>query len=705
MKCKTCGTEVSKFARVCSNCGTAIHVTVKYDYLDSLAKKGTTKKKKQDRKVSANEPVLPNASKDGMLEEEIEEKVPFLAILKKKKRVVCALVCGMLILSVVGMRFLLTRSLVLGSELYFYISGESLMCYDEKTETTKALAKGEYASIHLFSRLIAGNSSWKDLIYSVTPDSNHMVYFGNNDTDGNIITDFSISSTLGWGFHLYCIEMGSQSKPVQISSSVTSYQILNDRYVLYSKTNDSGNTYIYDLEQKISIPLYLTEVIQAISEDGNYVLYGGEESLKIAQLPTLEDKMEISKSAVSSCKASKDLKTIVYLTTTGELHVLTDFKKDELIATQVLEYNPLFSEGEFEVYYTKGESTFYSIYDLVNDDLYEIDRNMVEPVLEEGEDSLDPEYRVEKEAYGNKKNRDEKRELMKNSYFLEKGNTLYYYQDGSSKRILDGVVEVNCIPNSSDVASLNAFLPICEVESNTGMEKIDITWEEDIYEIEEKLNQQNVRDGRISHKYLLQGEERIDLGDCYVFANNKEEQYVSIATMKSVGGEYQLNGVKQVSYGKESFGEYIVNQETIPYGHEVELIDAAGIILYNESFHSGVYYNEKGSIVLEGYLNGSGKKAENDNTLYYMAKDRDGTSLYRLEGETISKVAEQVGGFYPVDSKEVFVLCKDQESEEGILYHYNKDGEREEISNHVNLISGVNYYEKEMDSGNMYSLD
>lgn len=684
MRCKTCGTEVSKFARACTNCGTPIHVAAKHDYMDSLDKKGIKGGKEQEKKhekeqgnkKSEKEPVLPQTSKGYKSKEEREQKFPFLSVLRQKKRVVCVLVCGMLILSMVGVRFLLTRSLVLGSDLFFYISGENLMCYDEKTEVTKALAKGKYTSNDSFNRVFKWYSSWKDKIYSVTSDGNYMVYLGDSDADS--ISDLPLSSTISYGFQLYCAKMGSQSKPVYISSGVTYFDIVNDRYVLYSKINDSVYAYIYDLEQQISIPLSLTENIELISEDGNYILYGGEDSLQIAQLPTLENKIVISKSGVSSCKASKDLKTIVYLTIEGELHILTDFKKDEIIATQVLEYNSLFSAGEIEVYYTKGESTNYSIYDFVNDDLYETDRNMVEPVLEEGQDSLDPEYRVELLAYSNKIKRDKMRETMKSNYFRERGNTLYYYHNGSSKSIVEDVINVNCIPNST-MNFNNGFLPICEVEDNVEMEKIDITWEEEIYEITEKLNQQNIYDGMISHKYLLQGEEWIDLGVCYVFANNEEEQYVSIATMKTIDGEYQLNGVKQISYGKESFGEYIINQETIPYGHDVEKMDAAGIILYSESFHSGVYYNATGSIVLEGYLSGSAKKAEKDNTIYFMAKERDGLSLYRLEGEGIVKVAEQVSGFYPVDSKEVFVLCKDLESEEGILYHYKKDGKEKKF--------------------------
>lgn len=143
MKCETCKKEVSKYARVCENCGALLKIE---------AKKLTAKDSKN-----------------------------------YKSRVACISLAIVMLISIVGVRYIITRSVRLGSSPILYTTRNHLICYDEKTKSEKVLATGSFHNYLMSEGEFSDETVKMESMYYITQDEKKMIYRGNDTVSESVM--------------------------------------------------------------------------------------------------------------------------------------------------------------------------------------------------------------------------------------------------------------------------------------------------------------------------------------------------------------------------------------------------------------------------------------------------------------------------------------------------------------------------------------
>lgn len=144
----------------------------------------------------------------------------------------------MILLSIVGVRYILTRSVNLGNSPIVYTTSNRLICYDEKTKSEKVLATGSFHSF-LTSGIFSSEKEKMQSLYYITEDGKNMVYRGNDTVSDRIADGESV-----YTYDLFQIELTSKAKPVLIASNVSYHKILSDEYIEYRIQDFSSEVYI-----------------------------------------------------------------------------------------------------------------------------------------------------------------------------------------------------------------------------------------------------------------------------------------------------------------------------------------------------------------------------------------------------------------------------------------------------------------------------
>ena len=637
MKCETCKKEVSKYARVCENCGALLKIE---------AKKLTAKDSKN-----------------------------------YKSRVACISLAIVMLISIVGVRYIITRSVRLGSSPILYTTRNHLICYDEKTKSEKVLATGSFHNYLMSEGEFSDETVKMESMYYITQDEKKMVYRGNDTVSENVMDSQGVAS-----YDLYQIELTNKAKPVLIASDVLYHKVLTDEYVVYQSQDIFSGIHLYNIETKQETSHKLGTDLH-LSQDGNYALQVTstlEREMVLYSFPELDKIKVLEEENVMGAKVTPDLSKIVYVNGLRELHLVTDLEHNELIAENVSNFTVDFSKQEIEIYYTVWES-ITNAYDDFEDNFLEHDIQLSKPVLKDGQLEEDPEYVAVMEAYEEKVDRDTLREELKDIEWDFSVSTLYQYRDGKHTKIMDNIT----IGDGEGARAIDdIFVPYC---TGTNYNKLEIDWSKSATDLFDQLISYYESGQEQPNTYLIGDNGLVDLGKYHVMNMDSEEKYLSIVNYSKCGNTQSLGEIKQVSYDVDSLGKEMIVRDTLSRDYTFDFMKANGMVIRSNGDAPAIYYGSGDSdIALDGYIAGSCKIASKDKTLYYLAEGRDGVALYQLdeESEEPVRIAEQVVAFQPISKTEVIVLCQEEGSEEGTVYRFSGPMVKEEIANNVTTLPG-----------------
>ena len=278
----------------------------------------------------------------------------------------------------------------------------------------------------------------------------------------------------------------------KIASSVDTFLVLSNNTVMY-QTEDS-KLYIADLKgnkDKIS------------SDVNDFVLSENEKNIVFTESDGTEKKLysydigkknaDKNKLATISdlCGVSADNKTIVYMKDES-LYVLSDFENEDKIDSDVAQCYTQVDGNKVTIYYAVvNDSKSISCYDLVADDMYDTDKNIKEPMIEDYQkvivkDSFwgpretietDDSYYDDLQKFYEKEDRDNLRESLKsyssNYYEMD----MFCYEVGSKEPISLGKCDTY-YPSEAFVYESKGLLRI----SKLNLEKTASVKFSDIYE-------------------------------------------------------------------------------------------------------------------------------------------------------------------------------------------------------------------------------
>lgn len=682
MKCETCKKEVSKFARVCEHCGTPIKIEGSYEstyYFEDITGKERDQQSEQKGIPKSSQETEDDRNRPGGM------KKPKTKMLNKYKvRIACASLSIVILLSVFGIRSIVTESVSLGNSPIIYTTSNQLICYDEKTKSEKVLATGSFENLFMSNYGFFDEKVKMDSIYYITEDEKKMVYRGNDKvSEGEMGNENSIS------YDLYQVKLTSKAKPVLIASDVAEHRVLTDKYVLFSYTNDPGEVYLYNIETKKRIESKMSMDIR-LSQDENYALMVDRESgngLVMYRFPEMEELTVLEEEFARNIQVSPDFSKLLYLNSNFELCLVTNLENKEVIAENVSNFTVDVSKEEMEVFYMVSDELKRNAYDSIEDQYYEQDSKLSKPILKDGQLENDPEYVMAMEAYEEKLDRDALRTELKAMEYDLGTSSLYQYRQGEYKKLLDDIYSIG---NNSDKYIMDSsFIQYCIGVKNR---KMEIDWSESATDIYDQLVIYYQFDLGQRNAYLFGKEGLIDLGEYEVVSTDREEEKMNLASYIYDGDTKTLEKIKQVSYREDSLVEELIAKDKVPLNHTVDYVNVNGLLILANDYTSGIYYDvDETNIILDGYIPASCKMASEDKTIYYLAEGREnGRALYQIDQEKKEPVliAEQVVAFHSISKTEVIVLCKEEGSEEGTLYRFKGSMEKQEIANNVTTFPG-----------------
>lgn len=271
--------------------------------------------------------------------------------------------------------------------------------------------------------------------------------------DGKYV--FYLNDIEGTSGDLCFQKVGKPSTEEKLSSSVEYFRVLpTDKVII--KTSDRK---LYVTDKKGNKEKITSEVSSYIvAKDGKKVIFtesdGSEAKLYSYDLSkSKSDKEKLA--TISDLKyASDDLKTVIY-TKEDSLYVMKNLKDDEKIDSDVEEIHAYEDGNTTKIYYVvKKDVIKKSYYDFIEDDLYESDSKITEPMLENYQKTVtkdtfwgpretvetDDSYYDDIDKYNEKLYRDNTRESLKNSTFELNEYEAFLYVEGSKEPVSVGTM-------------------------------------------------------------------------------------------------------------------------------------------------------------------------------------------------------------------------------------------------------------------------
>ena len=280
--------------------------------------------------------------------------------------------------------------------------------------------------------------------------SNYFFGIGNTFNEDNSVMYFWSDMTAAGTYSLSKVSVLNYDGVKAIDTDVLSYSISKDgSSVAYIKVNgDNLSLYAYDgngkhiIREKVGINDYYFQ----LTGDGKHIFY----------------MEEVAEGTINCIKTGIDGsdKTIV----------AADIDEFAIMASDELVYGRYDDDGKGELYIVnaKGEESFITdsmtgisffennegfvflqdgvkdieIWDVVVDDMAEIDKNMVSPVFADyGRDRIE-EYLAASDAYVEKQRRDELRKQIDEEKYTSLGLQLYKYDGKKVKKLTENIVDV-----------------------------------------------------------------------------------------------------------------------------------------------------------------------------------------------------------------------------------------------------------------------
>lgn len=706
IKCKYCNNEISAFAKKCPSCGQEIiqkeEITSGYEQYVADSKQKVevkqNKEVKQNAGLQQNEALQQNkeinetsVKEKEQLEEQLQQEHQKQKRMGKRNQYIAIALVLVLVLSSFGLKWVLSRKEYLDTNNLLYYSKSGLAMYAPRIDKKEKLVDN---NMNVWSEgmtnWVADNSMRIPAQY--TTDKKYMFFLAD---DTNNLVGIEEGNRR---YSLYYKENFFGAKPVLLAENVNYFVVSKENEVFYTK-GDKQQLCKYDFEGEEVI----VESIFSFQVDDSMTRfsYWTEDDCLYVQDLNQEKEPTLILKGYYYHHLSKDYTQMVYWDVDGtkELYILKDLKEKELIATNVQRVNTIERDGLLEVYYTVGDSANYTSYDLIEDIFLEQDLVIAEPNPEEysnGEEN--PQYQLDKKEYREKQKRDVLRNALKTEILSQKPNELYYYKDGTTRKLRDQVLNTGINYLRTDEYEEQ---PCIISAQDAKIEKVKFTGEETYSELSDAVSNYyygKYNDSLAYYACIPNEEGSIDflkIGNLQyspaVF--DLKNKYVYSAEVITKQDKITMNLIKS-SYSADTFGE----TEVCFSGNSMFSIQGLfnGNVFINQEGIEGnspycLWNDTTGKIDFGGP---SGKissvvESPEGNAIYYIDSSGSNQKMYRLNSDgTELLIAENVYSFYMMSDKEVFLITDYEEmTGYGTLRMYNSSGELHTIEEEVMAIN------------------
>ncbi len=524
MKCNNCGNEIGENDLFCVKCGTKVEkektqegtnetkqpevletVTTPNELVTPIVSATPIEPETQNipetpivpatpvSPVIPTQPVMPVANQFQNMPGNMNynqgamQGMPMVKPIKKKKGgLVFGIIAGIvLILAVLAFVFLLPKNEKVDNSKLFYVEDNELFLAD--------LKKTNFDAISLNDEYQDSSQYWPDYGFgtgNISVSSDGKTYYFPTQIDDNYCYNL-------------CAATIKKGKAVveKIDSNVSSYQLLKDDTILYSKYD---KLYYYDGKNKTKVASSVGYFI--LSEDQKNLLWTEDESLNE---DTYEYKVNIYYQPMSfkvdSVCIKKDVKYIgnsddlqvIYFIDNDDLYV-SDVKgnKEKLVSDCSDAYLTDIKNNKF--YYTVSTSEKKSAMDYVIDDYAESDAAITEPMPEEFEvevyddfwgytytDTDWDAYYNAYDIYQEKYNRDMLREELLAYDITTSVDDLYYYDGKKSELVTEDFYYFYVYPTDENF--------VCAVMQPSNVAAIPITDIYSAYDVEYQIGYGDIK--------------------------------------------------------------------------------------------------------------------------------------------------------------------------------------------------------------------